>query len=167
MAKSEIERKFLVKGYRPFAQWPVVQKVSVIEQTYLKSPTKGVSKRVRRRFFVEERRSKYTHTIKTRVGEGHNMEEEREIGPVDFIRLEKNADPDRFTVRKLRHVFDWEGWTWELDVFQLPPGIVLMEVEVPHLDVPVKMPPFIDIDREVTDEKGWSNSSLSKRERWV
>lgn len=157
MAEDEIERKFLVLGFKPTCEWPVPHEVSIIEQTYLSD-----SERVRRRFYPDDSRSVFTHTIKTRVGPGHNLEDEHEVDAAKYIELAGRADPSRKTIHKVRKVFDWCGHTFELDVFNLPPGVIMLEVELPSLDAPVELPPFITIDREVTDDKAWSNAALSK-----
>ena len=59
----------------------------------------------------------------------------------EYARLLADADPARRVIRKTRHVFSSGRWTLELDVFDEPPGLVLLEVELDDAaDVP-ELPP--------------------------
>ena len=78
-----------------------------------------------------------------------------------YEKLLERADPTCREVKKARKVFDWEGWTWELDVFFVPFGVTVMEVELPSLDAEISLPPFITIEKELTGDKAWSNKSFA------
>lgn len=163
---DEIERKFLVSRFEPEFDWPVPYADSHIVQIYLDSGKPRLTERVRRRRYADEGREELTHNLKVPVGPGHYKETEREITPEEFFELRKRADPHRRPIQKTRKVFEWDGWTWELDVFQTPAGLVVMEVELPALDTPIEFPPFVHIEREITAEKGWSNYAMAQK-GWV
>jgi CYTH domain-containing protein len=73
-------------------------------------------------------------------------------------------DPERGTIRKTRHVFSYGGRVFELDVFERPPDIVLLEVELPSEDAPVELPPFDGL-REVSGDDRYSNAELARQAR--
>lgn len=164
--EDEIERKFLISGSPPGA-WPVDITESVIVQTYLNSEDPEVTERVRRRrYFGWEARSEYTHNRKVFVSKGHFKESEKEITPEEYAQLKKREDTALRQVRKIRQVFDWEGHTWELDLFVVPSKVDILEVELPSLDTPITLPPFLTVEREVTGEQGWSNYAMAGKD-WV
>jgi CYTH domain-containing protein len=160
--EDEIERKFLVESFEPDCEWPVPFTESVILQTYL-SNGDGLAERVRKRHYVDEDRVEYTHNVKVYVGPGHFKESECEIDFDEYDAKESRQDPKTDPVRKIRKVFEWEGLTWELDVYQEPAGFVILEVELQDAfyDPLIKTPPFIKIDREVTGIEHWSNRAMA------
>ena len=61
--------------------------------------------------------------------------------------------------------FLWEQQYFELDLFRDPAeGLVLLEIELDDIDQPVSLPPFLEIDREVTDDPAFLNSELARME---
>jgi len=69
------------------------------------------------------------------------------------------------TVSKTRVIFDWEGHTFELDLFMSPATMApMLEVELKSMDEEVVLPPFLKIEREVTGEKEYTNWQLAQRE---
>jgi len=158
--QDEIERKFLIKSFLPECEWPVAYADSVITQIYLYNH--GLTERLRRRLYVDTGWEELTHNRKRFVDRGHYREEERKITQVAFdILLKARRDPKLREIQKVRKVFTWGDLLWELDVFQVPSGVVVMEVELLSLDVELTFPPFIQIEREVTGKKGWSNKAMA------
>lgn len=161
MPENEIERKFLLVQPHELSEWPVVYKVHPIEQTYLKN--EKAAERVRRCFDVEEKSWRYTHTIKTFVEAGHNIEDERVIDVQEYETLLARAAPGQSPIRKLRYVFDWKDLTYEVDYFCYPFQATMLEVEIPSLNTPVEIPFFLGDAQEVTKDRKWSNEAISKR----
>jgi CYTH domain-containing protein len=166
--QDEIERKFLVSGWDAVETWPVSLEASHIKQLYLKPSEEGRSERVRSRISVNASPGSaptYTWNAKRFIAPGHYAEEEQEIDQAEYHQaFWKRADPLYQEVVKDRWVFDYEGLTWELDHFTsgAAQGVVILEVELPSMDVGLPMPPFIQIEREVTGIKHWSNRSMAK-----
>ena len=158
-APREIERKFLLRRCPTAEEMPVHFKEFLIEQTYL--PTlDGSEARVRRRSM--EGSSIYTHTIKHPLLAGQRIEVEHQISSREYIALLEKADPARRTVRKHRRCFLWENQYFELDSFLDPnPGLAILEVELEAPDQAVILPPFVDIEREVTGDRAYSNYSIA------
>ena len=156
----EIERKYVImmpdfevlksqKGYS----------ASEILQIYLKSET-GITHRVRRRLFFE--RVEYTETKKIRLDKMSAIEDECEISPERFDELIKNVKEGTRPILKVRHVFDFDGFCFELDVYPEWKHTCIMEVELESADVNFEIPPFIKVVEEVTGRKEYSNFSMSR-----
>jgi CYTH domain-containing protein len=149
------ERKFLVRESPEPAAFPARSEVIEIEQTYLIT-TDGSESRVRRR--GQGGASIYSHSVKKGRGPGDRIQVERMITAREYLSFLSQADPASRPVRKLRRVFLYSGQYCELDTFLSPSaGLQVLEVEVDDLAASVELPPFVQIDREVTGEKRYSN----------
>jgi CYTH domain-containing protein/predicted ATPase len=155
----EIERKFLVSHSPKPAEMPVPFGEFDIEQTYLVSEP-GQEMRVRRR--GQHGSYTYTHTTKRPAGSGQRVEIERQISGREYVALLAQADPARRTIRKRRRVFLWLNQYFELDTFLDPrPGLEILELEMDDLTTPVQIPPFLAIEREVTEDPRYANHQLA------
>jgi adenylate cyclase len=147
----EIERKFLVTedGWQKLAT-----SRAHIRQAYLTSDGK-VSIRVR----IKDDRSAVL-TIKSRAAELRRLEFEYPIAVADadtMMALRCGA-----VLEKVRHVVPYAGATWEVDVFAgANAGLIIAEVELPHEDSRLELPPWIGA--EVTGRAEYYNSSLAAR----
>jgi adenylate cyclase len=72
------------------------------------------------------------------------------------------SEIDRFTknnIEKHRYKIDFEGKTWEIDVFHgANEGLIVAEIELNSIDEDYKIPAWID--REVTHEDKYFNAKL-------
>lgn len=159
----ETERKFLVNwpegGLAPALPEDAVR--VYIEQVYLATED-GTEARVRRRGgpagYV------YTHTTKLPVNERQRIEKERVIDAREYVEFLQHADPERKRISKDRYCFVYEGQYFELDVFHNHlDGLIVLEVELDAPDQKVTLPPFLDIVKEVTEDKLYSNYELAGR----
>ncbi len=160
---TEIERKYVL------AREPDLVAVAAatggvdtveIEQRYLDAPP-GVERRVRRQ--TTPTGVRHVRTEKRAVA-GTSLEREEteaDITATDY------ADAARSTVgaviRKRRHRFTWEGQRFELDQFLEPIDAWLLEIELADVDSDVRLPPFLPVDREVTDDPAWRNAAIASR----
>lgn len=160
----EVERKFLVEDMPEDSAWPVPYTESVLVQTYLVPLNKKVTSE-RIRLIISEGRVSFTHTKKIRVSDGVHRELERPISACSYTRLNRRADPDMRPVLKVRRVFDWAGRTFELDLFSPPWSFMMLEVELPSMDTPVELPPFLSISLEVTTDPNFTNAALARKAR--
>lgn len=157
----ERERKFLLAGV-PELPAGLAESFE-IEQVYLTPAESGVEERVRRR--THGGASLLYHTVKRRIGEGERMEVERLVGEAEFEALLARRDPDRRPVRKERICFMHAERHFELDVYHSPrPGLAVLEVEVGSLAEPVAIPPFVRVEREVTDDPAYANAAIAASE---
>jgi CYTH domain-containing protein len=159
---TEIERKFLV-GSVPDV-WPVPYEDFVIVQAYLVPLDPAVtSERVRSRTRLPDGDPVYTHTKKVRLGDGVHEEDERNVDIERYVKLLCRRDVTMQTISKMRRVFDWAGRTFELDYFDPPlVGLGILEVELPAMDAPVELPPFVAVVREVTTERDYTNAAIAR-----
>jgi CYTH domain-containing protein/predicted ATPase len=156
----EIERKFLLRGGPVAREVPVPFEEVEIEQTYL-SGRDGWEARVRRR--GQHGSSTYTHSLKRAVASGERVKIERQITGREYLGLLAQADPACCTVRKRRRVFLWANQYFEWDVFLEPrPGLELLEAEVDALDAALDLPPFLQVEREVTGDELYANRTIAR-----
>lgn len=158
-APLAVERKFLVKSAP--RQLPVRFERLEIEQTYLHTED-GSEARVRRR--GQQGAYTYTHSLKKPPQGEQRVQVEPNISGREYISFLSQADPTRQAIKKLRHCFLWQNQYFELDRFLSPrEGLFLLEVELERSRQEVVFPPFLEIEREVTDSPEFSNYSLAVR----
>lgn len=159
----EIERKYLLDGAPSGADLGALgARARRIEQVYLATSDDWI-RRVRR--IEVDGRARHVLTRK-RDRSGIVREElESEITAQEYERLVVEADPERRAIRKVRHVIPFGRWTLELDVFDEPPGLVLLEVELDDPDEVPDLPPSIaaHVVREVSTEPAYANYNLALR----
>ena len=157
----EIERRFLLKRAPDFRNSILRQSEKLfIEQLYLNSvDTPGAR--------IRERRSRdssiYTKTWK-RGFDLSRRETDETISPTEYIRLWRFINPDTQVIRKYRYCFLYKNQYFELDRFLEPRrGLWILEIELMEENEPVDLPPFLDIEKEVTGDSAYSNYEISKR----
>ena len=155
----EIERKFLIR--RPAAAWLEAncQGTDII-QTYLKAEATGRSDRVRRR--AGKNGVVYTHTVKRRISDLRREEQEREISEGEYRALLQRADPERRSIEKRRYVLAYGGKDFEIDVYPFWQDRAVMESELADEEEAVALPPEIEIIKEVTRDRRYTNAALAR-----
>lgn len=163
----EIERKFLIKLPDTVALASIEgSSVREIVQTYLH--TDGAERRIRK--IVEDGAVTYIYTEKMRVpgAEISRYEDEREITSGEYAALYKEAATE---LSKVRYSFPYAGRVIEIDVYpdevggELFRGRAILEIEMESEDENLSIPDFIDVIREVTGEKEYSNKRLAEKNR--
>jgi CYTH domain-containing protein/predicted ATPase len=147
----EDERKFLLSR-PPNLSCPekAMARPIEIEQHYLRA-TEGEQRRIRRR--TDCGHSSYFLTTKRSAGRlGRNIETNHLIQPEEYLMLLAEADPSCLPVRKTRRCFVWRNLYFELDEFHHPRQLWLLEVELTEENQSVELPPWLSIEREVTDD---------------
>jgi len=143
----EIERKFLVSG----DAWRTLGEPVLLRQGYLSAdPERTVRVRIEGEQGVL--------TIKSK-NEGASRGEWEY--PIPLADAEELLDRlcERPLVEKYRRRIDVKGFTWEVDEFLGEnAGLVVAEIELPAEDTVFDLPDWID--REVTGERRYYNSSL-------
>ena len=162
MDKIEIERKILLKSIPN--QKPV--ETIHIEQWYRKNK-RGIWERVRS-CHSNVNGFYFVHTIKTRVSNMSNTEEEKIIKAKyfnKFVRKCKESGDSRY-ISKERLVFKDElnpDLYWEIDVFNNGHHLIIAEIEIPSEDYDLKIPNWIEkvMLMEVTGLNQFNNRNLS------
>lgn len=157
MDHLEIERKYLIR--MPKAAFLNSLPSSSIEQVYILSP-EGKKERIRRRDYGE--RTVFTHTAKTHVSDLTRVELEREIGAEEYKAFLRKADPQRRAIRKTRYLYEYARQCFEIDVFPFWEDRALMELELKEEEQEILLPDEIEIVREVTADKRYTNSALAR-----
>jgi len=157
----EIERKFLLKAVPDLKPTEVIK----IKQWYLK--VEGIWERARS---MESSiyGIKWVHTIKTRISDISNLEEEWDMTKKefdDFVKRCKSSKQNARYITKERRIYPDGDRKWEVDVFSQKCHIIVAEVEIPSEDYELEIPEFIQKKNllEVTGLKQFSNRSLSNR----
>lgn len=156
----EIERKYIIK----MPDFAVLRSQSdhtesEILQIYLPSK-QGETRRIRRRTYNGN--TVCTETRKVRIDSISSNETEREISINEFLMLSKNALNDRNHIIKTRHTFVLYNQLYEIDVYPQWCKTAIMETELESREIEAKIPSFIEIVREVTGNKAYSNAGMSK-----
>lgn len=157
----EIERKYIIKmpdmsliesqnGYTK----------SDITQIYLESVS-GVTHRVRSRAFDEK--TVYTETKKIRIDKMSSIEDEREISKDEFLRLSNNQKQGTKAVCKTRFTLRHENFILEIDVYPEWQKTCIMEIELESEAALVKIPDFIEILKEVTGDRKYTNAAMAEK----
>lgn len=160
-APLEIERKFLIMypdidelrampGYR----------VRHISQTYLNANARVNGGRVRR--IEEGGEVSYVYTYKEGVSTMTRREYERELTREEYEELMRYQRKGTVTIEKDRHIFDYAGLTYELDVYTFWDDRATLEAEVPSEETPIPIPPCVKLIREVTCDRRYHNSRLAE-----
>lgn len=156
---TEIERKYLI--VRPTDEYLSSLPRTEITQTYLINDQEGVTERVRKRgldgHFV------YTHTIKKRIDFMSSMEDEREIPEEEYLSLLKRADTQLNTIRKIRALIKKGAFTFEIDVYPFWTKQAVMEVELPSEETEFVLPETVNVLREVTGVRAYSNARMARQ----
>lgn len=164
----EKERKFLIK--LPLSQEAkelIIDNADApanIVQTYIRV-AEGISERIRMvsvEMWGRNMYPHYYHTIKRFISPGVNEEAEESISQHEYIKLLMKADPSFSDIEKIRYYVSWCGELFELDIFGGKyEGLAILEIELTDMDKPIELPPFLEVIREVTSEKEFSNASLA------
>lgn len=157
----EIERKFLLKRLPDFNDPHLKQSQKVsIEQMYLNCP-KDEKGRLRIRKRTQNDVSIYYKTCKVKLRSRVRQETESSITERDYLQLRQFRDPRSKVIRKARCCFVYKYQYFELDIFLEPVQIIVLEIELTEENDKVELPPFLEIEKEVTDDSAYSNSAIA------
>lgn len=130
-----------------------------ITQAYLRSDIPGETIRIRQRgcdgSYV------YFKTRKRTV-DGRRIEMEERLTRREFRDLLLQADPEYRTLRKDRWCLSENGLYYNIDIFPEWDGRALLEVELYGADDRVVFPEGIEVIREVTGEKEFTNPEIAR-----
>jgi len=158
----EYERRYLLNR-PPYLDTPelmAAQQIS-IEQTYLLTEDADTEVRVRK--WAQGAGISYFWTRKRKLESGGREEREALIRPTEYRHLLSQADPDRHQIHKTRYCFVHDSQHCELDRIERDGKDPLWILEVELLDekAPFVPPDWLDIDKEITDDPAYSNSTLA------
>ena len=157
----EIERKFLIEypDLDYLAGLPNCRRVE-ISQTYLRARN-DEHVRVRRR--GEAGSYTYFKTTKRTLTGMKRIEVEQRLTEAEYTALLQDADPERRPIEKTRWCLTWDEQYFEIDVFPFWDDKAFLEIELKNEDEAVRLPPWVKVIREVTDDPNYQNSALAKQ----
>ncbi|MCF0228178.1 MAG: hypothetical protein HUJ76_00615 [Parasporobacterium sp.] len=161
----EIERKYLIRkpSDREIADLDC-RSITEITQVYLTETKEGVSRRIRKRGNDREGYL-YYYTEKEHISSSVRIERESIIPEEEFASLMEEADPKRHPIMKTRYCFMFEDRMYEMDIFPFSEEYAFLEIELEDPeDIPKKLPP-LDIIRDVTEEKKFTNKAIARTGR--
>lgn len=168
--KLEIEKKYLVRFPKSWGDlskiFDKLVDVKRISQTYLSPKDGEQAARVRKTIqgLTGDTDVVYHYNKKKPVTTGVHEELEKEINKSQYLDYIKKADPKKTEVEKTRFVFKYEDQTFELDVFKKAlSGLAILEIELDSKKDKVKLPSFLKIIKEVTEDKKYSNYNLADK----
>ncbi len=129
-----------------------------MEQVYLAGPPPG--RRIRRIEGTDGSR-RFELARKTHLRDLVREQIEHEIDEAAYTRLLAEADPARRPIRKTRYVVPHGSQQLEIDVFEQPDGLVLVEVEMRAEDEAVELPAWLGEHRDVSRDPRYANASLA------
>lgn len=156
----EIERKYLIRmpdcaalrGMEGCEVWD-------IEQIYLCAEP-GCTRRIRR--VAENGGERWYRTVKRRLTDAACEEDEGEIAKAEYDRLRQEADPRLKPIVKTRYRVPYAGQVLEVDVYPFWRDRAILEIELESEAQPVVMPDWIELVREVTEDKRYKNVRLAR-----
>lgn len=149
----EIERKFLIK-YPDISKFENFNKAE-IEQTYL-------SDRSRIRKWCEGGNTTYILTKKEKITELTRIERERELSEDEYKSLLLLRDPETATLSKTRYSFPFGDKILEVDIFPFWSDRAFLEIELESENEEFSIPDFLEIIKEVSEDRRYRNYSLAK-----
>lgn len=160
---TEIERKFLIHipNIKTLTNKFNAKKIDII-QTYLKSDKDNEEKRIRQRGNNGE--YVYFLTKKTTISDLSRIEVEKRITFKEYATLLMSADTNLRQIRKERYCFVYDNLYFKLDVFPFWDNHAILEIELSDENQPFDIPNFIEVIKEVTNDKRFKNYELAKEQ---
>lgn len=156
----EIERKYLIKipDISILKQQSVYMKIEM-EQAYLKNQGETAGMRIRKSTL--DGKTSYKKTYKKNITNITRIEIEDDISEQTWLELLKEVDPESVPIKKVRHCFMYKSQLFELDIYPFWNDRATLELEISSENQEIELPPFIEIIKEVTEDKKYTNRSLS------
>ena len=153
----EIERKFLIKyPDTDFLLTLPCRKIE-ISQTYML----GAQGKFRLRKRGENGGFIFIKTVKEHISDTIREEREDRLSEEEY-NLALSSGIQLGTITKDRYCLMYNGTYFEIDIFPFWKNQAYIEVELMDENDEIKLPPFIEVIREVTHDARYKNSSLIK-----
>ncbi|MBQ1389890.1 MAG: hypothetical protein IIY78_09735 [Clostridia bacterium] len=133
---------------------------SYIEQIYITTED-GAYARIRCRRFKDV--CKYYYTVKQYITDITRFESEYEITAAEYDILRNNIKPNTRPITKKRICFLYKDQLFELDMYDFDNNFSTLEIELQSEEQEVYLPPFINIIKDATFDKSYSNYALAHK----
>lgn len=167
---QKVTTKFLLKKEPDLSAFPedVAYQIFDVEKVYLYEENEGdvcqenvlkeysfIRKRTSLRKSGEESGSVYGWTSVKKMKDGQRIEKKRIITKREYLSLFSNRDKTRHIVRQKRISFLWNIQSFNVHVFKEPSDVCILHAQVrsspDDSNDTVDLPPFLDVDRLITD----------------
>lgn len=158
----EIERKYLIRmpDVKMLEALPGVE-IWKIVQTYLTDGENGESRRVR--IVAQNGAETYFHTVKRHITNLTRAERECEISRAEYDRLLLDADPQGKPIHKTRYRVPYRDQLLEIDVYAFWQDRATLEIELQSEAQRIDLPEWVQIIRDVSAEKRYTNRQLARQ----
>ncbi len=156
----ETERKFLIKMPN-MSELGKMHRLRIMHmvQTYLLTD-EGTNSRVRK--IKENGKTSYIKTVKERISTLSCYENEWEIDEIQYKSELKNSDPNKSTIIKTRYAFPYNEHIIEIDIYPFWTDRAILEVELDDENEEISLPCFINVVKEVSEDKRYKNTNIAK-----
>lgn len=156
----EIERKFLIyyPNIKDLENMPNCTKVD-ITQIYLKSNDE-TERRIRARGIDGD--YLYYLTEKKKISGLKRIEIERKLTKDEYLELLMEADNKLHTIHKTRYCLSENNQYFEIDIYPEWDTQAIMEIELSSEEEEIKLPNFIKVFSEVTNDEKYKNYQMAK-----
>ena len=157
----EIERKYLIK--MPDIKILRSQKnYKDEEMTQMYMSDKGKYAGMRIRKSVCEGKTTCKKTFKRDITALKRIEIEEDISEKEYGAMAEYRDKAYAPIHKHRHSFEYKGQIVEIDIYDFWTDRATAEVELKYEGQSVELPEFIEVIKEVTEDKRYRNRSLAR-----
>lgn len=156
----EIERKFLV-NIPDYSRLNIRRKLDILQTYLLDGILDGKTEQRRVRKIKENNRLKYFYTEKVFVSPVERIENEHEISCSEYNQLLQERKTDCVPIEKQRICFEYRNQLFELDIYPFSDKLATLELELENAEQEIFFPEYIDIIKEVTGIKQYSNAELA------
>ncbi|XP_025190370.1 TRPL translocation defect protein 14-like [Melanaphis sacchari] len=170
LATNSKKRKWLVKHLPNDELFPPFQDFEV-EHHYLQTYTKNMQSRLRKR--GQKGHWNYTHTLRKPKIQEQVIEIKMQLTHKSYVNLLPLKDETHNPIYKKRRCFIYNNQYFQLDIYRKPchkrcKGLILLETHsvLENQDLFDRLPKFLDIEAEVTDNAAYSMFNLSLVEDW-
>lgn len=155
----EIERKFII-AYPDISQVVKLANCIIeIEQIYLKCDSTTEARRVRKAKINNNTSYYYTH--KKDIDAYAREEKERQISINDYNELIKEAITSKLL--KTRYCILYGKQTLEIDIYPFWNDFAILEIENINKFDSFALPNYLQVIKEVTENKDFSNFAIAKK----
>ncbi len=157
----EIERKYLIEmpNIEEISRITPITTIDIV-QHYLIEEEPEVERRIRQRGI--DGNYLYYLTEKKKINMVKRLEKGRRISQEEYLHLLMKLDTSLKQIIKKRICFVYERQYFELDIYEFSKDKAILEIELTEENKEVKIPEFIHVIKEVTEDKKYKNHELAR-----
>lgn len=111
---------------------------------------------------IRKNKITYTYNEKLNISGFSRLEKEVVLTQQDYLLALRQCDTTLSPITKTRYAIPLDGFVYEIDIYPFGRQYAIMEVELANKDIHPPIPHFVNIVKEVTHDKAFSNHSLAQ-----